>query len=225
MLRQSRRFAGAHARPLGRALLTLRAGCKQRARTRCGIIWHNSERMGEAAIVTSASQHEESTPAEARFERLYAEHASRVFGLCLRMTGDRTRATELAQDVFVHIWHNLSQLRDDRRDTGGWVWRVAVNVVRNQLRGDRRRRARFETAEDPLSLAPPAVPNTPLPIRRMDLRTAIATLPDRARSVYLLHDVEGYSHEEISRMLGIAEATVRVQLHRARRQLRGVLAP
>lgn len=181
--------------------------------------------MGEAAIAITEQPPERSANTEARFERLYAEHASRVFGLCLRMTGDRVRATELAQDVFVHIWRKLGRLRDDDRDAGGWVWRVAVNVVRNALRGERRRRTRIETVDDPVALAPPPAPSTPLPVRRMDLRTAIATLPDRARTVYLLHDVEGYSHEEIARMLGIAEATVRVQLHRARRQLRGVLAP
>ncbi len=187
--------------------------------------YHLAHPSGKVAIATTAPQHEESTPAEGRFERLYAEHAGRVFGLCLRMTGDRTRATELAQDVFVHIWRNLGRLREDDRDTGGWVWRVATNVVRNQLRGERRRRARVEPVEDPLALAPPVPPQTPLPIRQMDLTTAIATLPDRARTVYLLHDVEGYRHEEISLMLGIAEATVRVQLHRARRQLREVLTP
>ena len=181
--------------------------------------------MGEAAIAITEQPPERSANTEARFERLYAEHASRVFGLCLRMTGDRVRATELAQDVFVHIWRKLGRLRDDDRDAGGWVWRVAVNVVRNALRGERRRRTRIETVDDPVALARPPAPSTPLPVRRMDLRTAIATLPDRARTVYLLHDVEGYSHEEIARMLGIAEATVRVQLHRARRQLRGVLAP
>jgi len=181
--------------------------------------------MGEAAIAIQEESPERTPNADARFERLYAEHASRVFGLCLRMTGDRVRATELAQDVFVHIWRKLDRLRDDGRDAGGWVWRVAVNVVRNGLRGERRRRARIETVDDPLALAPPVTPRTPLPVRRMDLRTAIASLPDRARTVYVLHDIEGYSHEEIARMLGIAEATVRVQLHRARRQLRGVLAP
>lgn len=187
--------------------------------------YHLARPLGEGAIATTPSQYEEPVPQQGRFERLYAEHASRVFGLCLRMTGDRVRATELAQDVFVHIWRNLHRLRDDDRDTGGWVWRVATNVVRNQLRGERRRRARVEPMGDPFALVPPATPHTPVPIRQMDLQTAIATLPDRARTIYLLHDVEGYRHEEISRMLGIAEATVRVQLHRARRQLRGVLTP
>ena len=111
--------------------------------------------MGEVAIAITDQHADRPTTAEARFERLYAEHASRVFGLCLRMTGDRMQATELAQDVFVHIWRRFDRLRDDDRDVGGWVWRVAINVVRNGLRGERRRRARIETVEDPAALARP----------------------------------------------------------------------
>ena len=153
-----------------------------------------------------------------RLERLYQAHASRVFGVCLRMTGDRVRATELAQDVFVRAWEKLDLLRDEA-DAGAWLGRIATNVVLNARRADRRRWARVEPVEDLAALAPVTL-RTPLPVRRMDVDTAIRGLPDRARMVYVLHDVEGYAHDEIAAMMGVAAGTVRAQLHRARRLMR-----
>ncbi len=160
-------------------------------------------------------------------ERLYREHADRVYGLCLRMTGDRERALELAQDVFVRVWRKLHLLRR-QEDPGAWIWRVATNVVLNGLRSDRRRSARVTaegSAADAEALARVADAATPLPVRRMDLSIAIARLPDRARAIYLLHDVEGFSTEEIAERLGIAAGTVRAQLHRARGTMRRILLP
>jgi RNA polymerase sigma-70 factor (ECF subfamily) len=157
----------------------------------------------------------------ARLERLYHSHAGRVFGICLRMTGDRVRATELAQDVFVRAWEKLDLLRDET-NAGAWLGRVATNVVLNARRAERRRWARVEPVDDLAPLAPVSL-HTPLPVRRMDLATAMDRLPERARVVYVLHDVEGYSHNEIASMLGIASGTVRAQLHRARRLMRETL--
>jgi RNA polymerase sigma-70 factor (ECF subfamily) len=134
------------------------------------------------------------------------------------MTGDSSRAVELAQDVFVHLWRKLDQLHPDK-DAGAWIWRLATNVVLNELRAERRRHRREElTAAPELHQAEP-VAVTPLPIRRMDLDTALGKLPPRARAVFLLH-VEGYSHDEIARELGIAAGTARAQLHRARALMR-----
>ena len=163
----------------------------------------------------------------ALLEALYREHADRVYGLCLRMSGDRERAAELAQDVFVRIWRKLHLLRREA-DPGAWIWRVATNVVLNELRSDRRRMARVTAAggiAEAEALAPPAAGATPLPVRRMDLATAISRLPQRARAIYLLHDVEGFSTEEIAEQLGVAAGTVRAQLHRARGQMRRILLP
>jgi RNA polymerase sigma-70 factor (ECF subfamily) len=168
-----------------------------------------------------------------RFERLYESHADRVYGLCLRLTGDRQRAGELVQDVFVRAWRKLHLLRADA-DPGPWLWRLATNVVFNDARTRRRHHARFEVVDDVdatalgsgsgvARLAPPFA--TPLPVRRMDLETAIARLPERARHIYVLHDVEGFSTEEIAERLGIAGGTVRAQLHRARAIMRRVLHP
>ena len=157
----------------------------------------------------------------ARFERLYREHADRIYALCLRMSGERHAATELAQDVFVRAWEKLDRLRPDT-DAGAWLWRLAVNAVLNARRADRRRLARVAPVED---LAPVERPDlrTPLPIRRMSFDAAVARLPEKARAVYVLHDVEGYAHPEIATMLGVAEGTVRAHLHRARTLMREAL--
>lgn len=158
----------------------------------------------------------------ALLERLYRAHAPRVFGICLRMTGDRVHAAELAQDVFVRAWEKLDLLRDESR-AGAWLARLAATVVLNARRADRRRWARVEPVEDVAPLASVSL-RTPLPVRRMDLDTAIRALPERARMVYLLHDVEGYGHDEIASMMGVAAGTVRAQLHRARRLMREALS-
>jgi RNA polymerase sigma-70 factor (ECF subfamily) len=192
-----------------------------------------SEGFAVDAPLARASTDAESAEAE-RFERLYRSQADRVYGLCLRMTGDRQRAAELVQDVFVRVWRKLHLLRAES-DPGAWVWRLATNVVFNDARARRRRGARFELVDDVDALPAPAGASgaargvapfaTPLPVRRMDLATAIARLPGRARDIYVLHDVEGFSTEEIAERLGIAAGTVRAQLHRARATMRRVLRP
>ena len=165
------------------------------------------------------------TPAEesraALLERLYHEHADRIYGLCLRMSGDRVRATELAQDVFVRAWEQLDRLRPDS-DAGAWLWRLATNVVLNAMRSDRRRLARVAPVADP-ALIERAQMGTPLPVRRLSLDAAMARLPERAREVFVLHDVEGFAGPEIAQMLGVAEGTVRAHLHKARTQMREAL--
>jgi RNA polymerase sigma-70 factor (ECF subfamily) len=157
----------------------------------------------------------------ALLERLYREHADRIYGLCLRMTADRVQATELAQDVFVRAWEQLDRLHPDS-DAGAWLWRLATNVVLNALRSDRRRVARVAPVAEP-GLLERANMGTPLPVRRLSLDAAIARLPDRAREVFALHDVEGFTSQEVSESLGIAEGTVRAHLHRARTLLRETL--
>lgn len=158
--------------------------------------------------------------ADRRFARLYREQADRVYALCLRMSGDRERATDLAQETFVRVWRGIDRLPDD---PGAWVWRIARNTVLNALRGDRRLRARLEFVSDLAPLESAATPRTPLPVRQMDLAAGIARLPPKARAVFVLHDMEGYSHDEIATLMGVAPGTVRGQLHRARTLLREML--
>jgi RNA polymerase sigma-70 factor, ECF subfamily len=157
----------------------------------------------------------------ALLERLYRDHADRIYGLCLRMSGDRVHATELAQDVFVRAWEQLDRLQPDS-DAGAWLWRLATNVVLNSLRSDRRRHARVAPVAEP-ALLERAQAGTPLPVRRLSLDAAMARLPDRAREVFVLHDVEGFAGPEIAQMLGVAEGTVRAHLHRARTLMREAL--
>jgi len=176
---------------------------------------------GERCWVEVTGESEEVVRAEG-FTRLYREQADRIYGLCLRMSGDSMRATELTQDVFIRVWRNFSRMRPDS-DPGAWVWRLAVNVVLNGMRSDRRLRAREQLVADVSAHLRAQTPATPIPIRRIALESALRRLPPKARRVYILHDVEGYSHDECGRLLGIAPGTVRAQLHRARRLMREVL--
>jgi RNA polymerase sigma-70 factor (ECF subfamily) len=154
---------------------------------------------------------------ETAFEALYREHAGRVFALCLRLSGDRTRAVELVQDVFVRCWEQLRSYRGESA-FGTWLYRLAVNVVWQANRGDQRREARVKPVEDPGVHERPR--EGPSPGLSLDLEQAIAALPQGAREVFVLYDIEGYHHEEISRMTGIAVGTSKAQLFRARRLLR-----
>jgi RNA polymerase sigma-70 factor, ECF subfamily len=156
----------------------------------------------------------------AAFEQLYREHVGRVFGLCLRLSGDRARAEELTQDVFVRAWEKLGTFQG-RSAFGTWLHRLAANLVLGDRRSETVRVHRvFGTAEPEKFETPGRAPD---PGAAMDLERAIATLPPGARNVFVLHDVEGYRHEEIAAMQGSAVGTSKAQLHRARRLLREAL--
>ena len=154
------------------------------------------------------------------FERLYRANAGRVFAICVRMAGDRTAAEELTQDVFVRAWQKLEQFRGEA-SFSTWLHRLAVNVVLNARKQQGRQRARHdEMDEESADFAQPALP---VPGMRLDLEAAIATLPAGARKVFVLHDVEGYTHEEIAEMTGVTTGATKSQLHRARMLLREAL--
>lgn len=154
----------------------------------------------------------------AEFDRLYDEHAGRVYALCLRMTADPAEAESLTQDVFVRAWTRLSTFRGESA-IGTWLHRLAVNVVLGRRRGDTRRERHVVLEEDPGTLPGAAVSGAPVDAR-IDLERAIASLPEGARTMLVLHDIEGYTHEEIAAMTGSAVGTTKAQLHRARRLLR-----
>jgi len=149
------------------------------------------------------------------FERLYRGHVGRVHSLARRMLSDDD-ADEVAQDVFVRAWEKLSTFRGEAA-FGTWLHRLAINVIlgRRERRGVQRQR--FLEGDGVLELVAGrrAAPET-----SMDMETAIARLPDGARQIFVLHDVEGYRHEEIADMLGLATGTSKSQLHRARMALR-----
>lgn len=157
---------------------------------------------------------------ERAFEELYRATSGRIYALCLRMTGERDRAAELTQDVFVRAWERMDGFRGDSAFES-WLHRIAVNVVLESERSTRRRIARVEPSEDLAKTegAQMATRREGHELDRMDLEAAIAALPPATRRVFILHDIEGYRHEEISRMTGSAQGTLRAQLFRARRLL------
>jgi RNA polymerase sigma-70 factor (ECF subfamily) len=154
------------------------------------------------------------------FERVYRRHVNRVFSLCARMVGDHARAEELTQDVFVRAWEKLSLFRGESAFTT-WLHRLAVNVVLNERKTDGRRNARAGGDDDEIDGF--AAPEYLAPGDMMDLERAVAKLPPGARRVFVLHDVEGYRHEEIAEMLGVTSGATKAQLHRARMLLREAL--
>jgi len=136
------------------------------------------------------------------------------------MTTDATLAEELTQETFVRAWRKLSLFRGDSAFSS-WVHAIAVNTVLSDRRARKRREARESVADEPSDLERMAeAPTKRSPETGIDLERAMALLPPGARNVFILHDVEGFRHEEIARMLGVAEGTSKAQLHRARRLLR-----
>jgi RNA polymerase sigma-70 factor (ECF subfamily) len=153
------------------------------------------------------------------FEELYHSNAGRIYALCLRMSGDAAMAADLTQDVFVRAWSKLGSFRGES-EFSTWLRRLAVNHILNELAARKRRESRIEIMEDPDRFDRGRRMTTEI---RMDLEKAVAALPPGARTVFVLHDVEGYRHEEIARMNGVAVGTVKAQLHRARRLLQKML--
>lgn len=153
------------------------------------------------------------------FEQLYKQNVSKIYALCLRIIADRSRAEELTQDVFVRAWENIGSFRGDSLFST-WLYRLAVNVVLVDMRSAKRRALRFFRLGDVMKFIKRVEHQ---PHSTMDLETAMASLPEKARMIFILHDVEGYKHEEIGEMLGITSGTTKAQLHRARKLLREVL--
>lgn len=151
----------------------------------------------------------------AAFERLYRRHVARVHGLARRMAGPEA-ADEITQDVFVRTWEKLHTFRGDAA-FGSWLHRLAVNVIHSRHRKAGARRARLVPSETAVEAAP-APRRTPE--LAVDFESAVERLPDGAREVFVLHDVEGYKHREIADLLGVTSGTSKSQLHRARMILR-----
>jgi RNA polymerase sigma-70 factor (ECF subfamily) len=170
-----------------------------------------------AALVSLAARGDVSA-----FERLYARSVGRVFAVCVRMTGDPERAREYTHDAFVRAWERLGSFRGEAAfDT--WMHRLAVNVVLTALRGEKRRQRRFVSDEDEFASGADAIERTMDVETQLDLERAIAALPPRAREVFVLHDVEGFQHDEIAERLELRASSVRAQLHRARKLIMRML--
>jgi RNA polymerase sigma-70 factor (ECF subfamily) len=149
------------------------------------------------------------------FERLYRAHVARVHSLARRMISVE-RADEVTQDVFVRAWEKLSTFRGEAA-FGTWLHRLAINVILARRSSLGIQRERFEDGEHSFETLATR-PETPE--LGMDFEAAMTKLPNGARRIFVLHDVEGFRHEEIAQQLGIAVGTSKAQLHRARMMLR-----
>lgn len=152
------------------------------------------------------------------FERLYRTHVSRVSGLVRRMMGTE-HALDVTQDIFVRVWQKIGTFRGESA-FGTWLHRVAVNVILQKRSSLRTERERFTDDEPAMEAAPSRSRSDSA---NVDLERAIARLPQGARTVFVLHDVEGFTHEEIGEFLGVTSGTSKAQLHRARMILRDYL--
>jgi RNA polymerase sigma-70 factor (ECF subfamily) len=150
------------------------------------------------------------------FERLYRSHVPRVHSLASRMLGEDL-ADEVTQDVFVRAWSKLDSFRGDAA-FGTWLHRVAINLVLGKRKELGRRRKRF--VGDGEAVLDRESRGGERPTIRLELDAALDHLPDGARQVFVLHDVEGYKHREIAELLGVTSGTSKAQLHRARMILR-----
>jgi RNA polymerase sigma-70 factor (ECF subfamily) len=175
------------------------------------------ELAGEAALVDRARRGDVDA-----FERLYQLHAGRVYALCLRLAGEPVEARELVQDTFIHAWEALPRFRGESSLTT-WLHRIAVNALLERRRRDKRRSARVALVDDEDDAESASLANgfvAPADVATaIDLERAIAALPPGVRRAFVLHEVEGYTHEEVAGMTGLATGTLRAQLHRARQLL------
>lgn len=152
---------------------------------------------------------------------LYDMHVDRIYRLTYRLSGREHLARELTQDTFVRAFAGLANFRGDSA-FGSWLHSIAVSVSLNELK----RLSRQRTREAPLEEARMESRTAPFsdPLLRERLAAAVATLPEGCRTVFLMHDAEGYTHEEIAAALGVTAGTSKAQLSRGRAKLRLALA-
>lgn len=171
--------------------------------------------MTETQLIQSAKQGDGGA-----IQALYGLHARRVYAVVRRLAGEDALAEDWAQEAWIRALRALPGFRGDSRFST-WLHRIAVNTALHARRSRERRAGREEPLDDSFS-SRPAAENTVL---RLRLERAIERLPEGMRKVLVLHDVEGYTHEEIGEMLGVAPGTCKSQLFKARARMRQMLAP
>ena len=158
------------------------------------------------------------------FEEIYNRHHRRVYSICLRMLQNATEAEDLTQDVFIQLHRKIGSFRGDSAFTT-WLHRMTVNQV---LMHFRKRNVKFEKTTEEGETPVQIVSGTANPLKmpvvdKIAIEHAIEQLPTGYRNVFVLHDVEGYEHEEVARILGCSVGTSKSQLHKARLKLRKLL--
>src|SRR6202158_488491 len=179
-------------------------------------------KLSEAESIERAKQGD-----AAAFEALYNLHKRRVYSLCLRMTANTAAAEDLTQEAFLQLFRKIGTFRGESAFST-WLHRMAVNVVLMQLRKKGLPvvplEETMETEEDSRRKETGADdPRVAGSIDRMQLERSIASLPPGYRMIFLLHDVEGYEHNEIAEMVGCSIGNSKSQLHKARMKLREIL--
>ena len=156
------------------------------------------------------------------FEQLYRSHCDRIYALCWRMCGgDKSLAEDMLQEAFIRAWNKLHLFRGDSK-FGTWLHRLTVNVVLSDKRIRVKRLQREQELGEAVERTMVGATDVTAGLRS-DLEAAIAGLPERARTVLVLYDIEGYRHAEIADMTGMAVGSSKAQLHRARKLVREVL--
>jgi len=171
---------------------------------------------GQHALVESARRGDPSA-----HRALYDAHVERVYRLTYRLSGSEDMARDLTQDTFVRAFAGLDGYRGDCA-FGTWLHTIAVSVTLNELKRRKRQRAREAPLDEALTIAQTGPSHDPL--LRDRLMDAVNALPEGCRAVFLMHDAEGLTHDEIAAALGISAGTSKAQLSRARAKLRVALA-
>jgi RNA polymerase sigma-70 factor (ECF subfamily) len=152
---------------------------------------------------------------------LYDAHVDRIYRLTYRMTGRDHLARELTQDTFVRAFAGMEGFRGDAA-FGTWLHTIAVSVTLNELKRRKREQARHAPLEEALTMS--TTPPLSDPVLRERLMLAVDALPEGCRTVFMMHDAEGFTHEEIAAALGVTTGTSKAQLSRGRAKLRVALA-
>jgi len=181
-----------------------------------------SEKLSEAEAIERAKQGDASA-----FQVLYNLHKRRVYSLCLRMTANTAAAEDLTQEAFLQLFRKIGTFRGESAFST-WLHRMAVNVVLMQLRKKGLNVIPLEETMEGEEESPkkePGADDVRLAgsIDRLQLEQAIADLPPGYRMIFLLHDVQGYEHNEIAEMVGCSIGNSKSQLHKARMKLRDLL--
>lgn len=181
------------------------------------------QRDDDTLLATESALIEKAVAGDQRaFEQLYRSHCERVYALCWRMCGgDKSVADDMMQDAFVRAWNKLELFRGDSK-FGTWLHRLTVNVILSDKRIRVKRLYREQELSEVAERSLAGLQDVTAGLRK-DLEQAIASLPERARSVLVLYDIEGYSHAEIAAMTGMAVGSSKAQLHRARKLVQEVL--
>ncbi|MCP3674804.1 MAG: RNA polymerase sigma factor [Gammaproteobacteria bacterium] len=182
-------------------------------KTRESISLTNNDQIDEVMLITRVKQNDLQA-----FEQLYRIHSGRVFALCLRLSANRALAEELSQEAFVRAWQKIRMFRGES-SFSSWLYRLTTNVVLSSLRKKQIVQVNIDDVPEQSSLTEKQLDTGEI----LDMEQAIMKLPDGARKMFVLHDIEGYQHNEIAEMTGLAIGTSKTQLHRARKLLQGWL--